>query len=144
MNAARACLALCAAVLAATAAAGDGRPRLGRLFLAPEERAQLERRRQLDVRETRPPEGDTLRLDGVVLRSSGKTTVWINGRAHAGNAADITVAASRRQPDRATLTPGGEPSAELQVGQTIDRATRQTADVLAAGAIRVQRAAPRP
>jgi hypothetical protein len=146
MSRARACLALSLALLAAAAAAQDGQPRLGRLFLTPEGRAKLERQRQLDIQETRTLAGGSMRLDGVVLRSSGKTTVWVNNQAQTENATDsgVDVATSRRQPDRATLTPGGEVSAELKVGQTINRATRETTDGLAAGEIRVQRAAPRP
>lgn len=141
MSAIRACLGLWAVVLAATALAQDGQPRLGRLFLAPEQRAQLERQRQRDIPETRALEGGTLRLDGVVLRSSGKATVWVNGQARTEDATDsgLAVAASRRRPDRATLRPGGEPAAELRVGQTLDRASREIADGLAVDAIRVQR-----
>lgn len=56
-------------------------PQLGRLFLTPEERAALERRRW----HTRNPNDDGTRLDGIVLRSSGKTTVWINQRPHTEN-----------------------------------------------------------
>jgi hypothetical protein len=144
MSPARACLALCAAVLAAAAAAQDGQPRLGRLFLTPEWRAQLERQRQLNIQETRTFEGSSMRLDGVVLRSSGKSTVWVNNQAQTENTADsgVAVATRPRQPERATLTPGGETPAELKVGQTINRATRETADGLADGEIRVLRPTP--
>lgn len=146
MSVARVCLALCAALLAAAAAAAqDGQPRLGRLFLTPEWRVQLERQRQLNIQETRTLEGSTMRLDGVVLRSSGKSTVWVNNQAQTENAAGsgVAVVTRPRQPDRATLAPGGEQPAELKVGQAINRATRETADGLADGAIRVQPAAPR-
>lgn len=145
MSSARVLLGLCAALLAAAAAAQDGQPRLGRLFLTPEWRAQLERQRQLNIQETRTLEGSSMRLDGVVLRSSGKATVWVNNQAQTENAADsgVAVATKPGRPDRATLAPGSETPAELKVGQTINRATRETADGLADGEIRVQRAAPR-
>lgn len=144
MSPAHACLALCAVLLAAAAAAQDDQPRLGRLFLTPEWRAQLERQRQLNIQETRTLEGSSMRLDGLVLRSSGKTTVWVNNQAQTENAADsgVAIATKPRQPDRATLTPGSEAPAELKVGQTINRATRETADGLADGEIRVRRATP--
>lgn len=60
---------------------------LGRLFMTPESRATLERQRQLDTPTTHVSGGG--RLDGVVTRSAGKTTVWINGQPQTANAADL-------------------------------------------------------
>jgi len=62
---------------------------LGRLFMTPEARMTLERQRQLKIQETQTPDGGPLRLDGVVVRSSGKATVWINGQPQAANAASL-------------------------------------------------------
>lgn len=83
-------------------------PPLGRLFLTPDMRAHLERQRQLDIKETRSLEGGTLRLDGVVVRSSGKSTVWVNNRPQSEND-----------------------------GATLDRATRETGGRLTGGEIRI-------
>jgi len=129
-------LALCAA---APACAVETAPPLGRLFLTPEARASLERQRQLNLREARSIEGGSLRLDGIVVRSSGKTTVWVNNQPQTENALDtgVAVATSPRRPDRATLVTGAEPPAELRVGAALDRATRETSDGLADGVIQV-------
>ena len=73
---------LAAALLlpAAPAAAEE----LGKLFLTPERRAALERQRQLNIRESQPViEGATLMVTGVVKRSSGKSTTWVNGTPQA-------------------------------------------------------------
>ncbi|MEW6165328.1 MAG: hypothetical protein AB1642_09730 [Pseudomonadota bacterium] len=134
--------ALCALILigAATAVrAAEPVPQLGRLFLTPDWRATLERQRQLNIQETRSLEGASVRLDGVVVRSSGKTTVWVNNQPQNENAGNTGVAAatSMRQPGQATLVTGTEAPADLKVGVTLNRSTRETADGLAGGEIRV-------
>lgn len=134
-------LPICLACQAVAVPAAEPAPALGRLFMTPERRATLERQRQLNVQETRSFEGGSMRLDGVVVRSSGKNTVWINNQPQAENQRDtgVTVVASPRHPDRATLVAGTEPPADLKVGATLDRATRETVDGLAGGEIRVKR-----
>jgi hypothetical protein len=130
---------------APTANAQEPAPPLGRLFYSPEWRNHLEHQRQLDIKETRTLAGSTMRLDGIVVRSSGKSTVWVNRQSQSEGASDsgVAVITSRQYPDRATLAPGGETPADLKVGQTINRATRETDGGLAAGEIRV-RPAPAP
>jgi hypothetical protein len=125
--------------------AAEPQPPLGRLFMTPAWRDTLDRQRQFNVQETRSLEGGTIRLDGVVVRSSGKSTVWVNNRPQTENASDtgVAVATSRQQPGRATLSTGTESPADLKVGVTINRATRETADGLGSGEIRVNRPAPR-
>jgi hypothetical protein len=125
--------------------AAEPTPQLGRLFMTPEWRANLERQRQFNIQETRNLEGGTMRLDGVVVRSSGKSTAWVNNRPQEENSLDsgVAVVTSRRQPGRATLTTGTEPPADLPVGVTLNRATRETAGGLADGEIRVNRPTPR-
>jgi hypothetical protein len=120
-------------------------PPLGRLFMPPEWRANLERQRQLNIQETRSLEGESVRLDGIVVRSTGKSTVWVNNRPQTENAQDsgVVAATSHREPGRATLSTGAEPPAELKVGVTLNRATRETTGGLADGEIRVKRHAPR-
>lgn len=130
-----------AALTATTACAADAAPALGRLFLTPELRATLERQRQLNIHETRSIEGGAMRLDGVVLRSSGKSTVWINHQPQTENSANtgVSAALARQRPEGATLTTGSDTPADLKVGVTINRATRETSGGLAAGEIRVDR-----
>lgn len=130
---------------AGVTAAAEPAPPLGRLFLTPEWRAALERQRQLNIQESRNLEGDAVRLDGVVVRSSGKSTVWINNRPQTENARDAGVLAtpSRQRPDRASVATGMEPPADLKVGATLNQATRETSGGLTGGEIRVRRPAPR-
>ena len=127
---------------AATLPARTAAEPLGRLFLTPERRAALERQRQTNVQEqAQALEGATLSLDGVITRSSGKTTVWINGRPQNESAAGtgVQAGASLREPARATLVTGDEAPATLRVGESINRATRETSDVVAPGAVSVGR-----
>jgi hypothetical protein len=132
------------ALPAAPAYAAEPTPKLGRLFLSPDWRANLERQRQLNIRETRNLEGDSVRLDGVVVRSTGKSTVWVNNlpQTESSQVSGMVAAASRRELGRATLRTDAEPPADLKVGVTLNRATRETTGGLADGEIRIQRHAP--
>ncbi len=62
---------------------------LGRLFYTPAERAQLEAARAHNLGQDRPAApaaapARVQRFDGVVIRSDGAATAWINGRPQAG------------------------------------------------------------
>lgn len=116
---------------------------LGRLFFTPERRATLERQRQLNIQETQTLEGASMSLDGVVTRSSGHRTVWVSGRAQHDQAAPAGVSAdiSTRQPGQAVLQAGEEAPARLKVGETINRATRETSSGISGGTIGVHRPA---
>lgn len=114
-------------------------PALGRLFFTPEKRAILERQRLSNIHATQSLEGATMSLDGVVQRSSGKSTVWINGQpqnerdaAHTG----ISVRLSPQNPGHAQLAPGEEPPTQLKVGEAINRATGERNDRLGGGMVR--------
>jgi len=57
---------------------------LGRLFSTPQHRAQLDdlRRRNVPITRPQPAQADTnIALQGIVRRSSGRSTIWINGKA---------------------------------------------------------------
>jgi hypothetical protein len=114
---------------------------LGKLFFTPERRAALERQRQLNIQETRTLEGSSVSLDGIVTRSSGKTTVWVNQRPQNENSSGtgVTTAVSPTDPTHAVVTPGEEPSASLKVGESINRATREKADALGGGRVTVRK-----
>lgn len=60
----------------------------GRLFYTPEQRAQLEAARARNVTQVRqasPEAGPTpVRFDGIVIRSDGTGTRWVNGRPQVG------------------------------------------------------------
>lgn len=116
---------------------------LGKLFLTPERRAALERQRQLNIQETRTLEGSSVSLDGIVTRSSGKTTVWVNRVPQNENASGtgVTATVSPKNPGEAVLTPGEEPSASLKVGESINRGTRERASRLGDGKVVVKQPA---
>jgi hypothetical protein len=116
---------------------------LGRLFFTPERRAALDRQRQFNTQEIQALEGASVSLDGIVRRSSGKTTVWVNRQPLQDNstASGVGVALSPKDPGRAVLTPGDEAPAALKVGQSINRATRETSDGLGGGRVVVGRSA---
>jgi hypothetical protein len=137
-------ISLAVGSLIQNAVAADNTPALGRLFMTPEWRTALERQRAYNIQESRSLEGGSIRLDGVVARSSGKTTVWVNNRPQDEKSGDTGVAAtlSRHQPDRAILSTGNEAPADLRVGASLNRATRETTGGLAEGEIRVHRAKP--
>ncbi len=122
--------------------AAQTEPQLGRLFLTPEWRAALERQRQLNLQQTRSQEGDSVRLDGVVVRSSGKSTVWINSQPQTENRRDAGIAAvpSLHQPGRVAVSADGTAPIDLKVGATLNRATGEQSGGLAGGEIRVRHA----
>lgn len=114
---------------------------LGRLFLTPERRATLERQRELNIQEAQTLEGSVVSLDGIVARSSGKHTVWVNQRPQNENSAGtgVTAAVSPANPGSAVITAGEEPPAVLRVGESINRGTREKADSLGGGRVGVSR-----
>lgn len=115
---------------------------LGRLFFTAERRAALERQRLLNIQETQQViEGATLTVSGVVQRSSGKTTTWINNTPQddRNNATGVRVEIDRADPGRTTVVAGEESPAKLKVGEAINRATRETTSGVGEGRITVKR-----
>lgn len=117
----------------------DAAEPLGRLFFTPEQRAQLDRRRDNKVREVQVVQGATLSVDGVVRGPSGRSTVWVNGTPQYGDARKSGIAAIVQPGDsgRVTVLAGDEKPASLRVGEKIDRATHERHDMLGAGSVRV-------
>jgi len=94
----------------ASAPRADG---LGRLFFTPQQRAQLElAQAQRSAAENRP--AGALTLNGIVQRSDGARTVWINGVAHAANDSAEHAPASQRLSVNGKLQPD-----EIKVGQRL-------------------------
>lgn len=61
----------------------------GRLFYTPAQRAQLEAARARNVTQARPPAASdpvapSQRFDGMVIRSDGRGTSWVNGQPQTG------------------------------------------------------------
>ena len=132
---------LCCALLLACASlpAQAQTNSLGRLFFTPEKRLLLERQRVSNIQAAQSLEGETMSLDGVVQRSSGKSTVWINGRAQEENEAartGVSVHLTPKDPSRAQLAPGEESPTQLKVGEAINRATGERNDRLGGGVVK--------
>ncbi len=94
---------------------------IGRLFLSPDERAMLERQRN-DAGTASTPAG-RITLNGLVRRSSGKTTAWINQRPQNEdeNPQGVAVLKAPAKSSAALLLPSGK-RVDLKVGQTLDMA----------------------
>lgn len=68
-----------ALLLLAACGAAAAQPPLGRLFYSEDERARLDARRGQPVDTMAPRQVGTVRHDGVVTRSSGSPTWFVNG-----------------------------------------------------------------
>lgn len=120
---------------------------LGRLFFTPEQRQMLDRQRlsQTEARQEIPiPEDPTLTINGIVTRSSGKRTVWINGIAqdesHAGGG--VTVTPLQLHPGKIIVHADKVPPARTSVGATVNRNTGESVDILGGGSIRSKTSPP--
>lgn len=113
-------------------------PELGRLFFTPERRIALERQRTYNVQEAQTLQGTTMSLDGVVYRSSGKATVWINRQAQnegESTRTGVSAVVSPKTPGSALLAPGEEKPAQLKVGEAMNRATGERNTRLGGGIV---------
>lgn len=111
---------------------------LGRLFFTPERRLALERQRTHHVQQAQALQGTTMSLDGVVYRSSGKSTVWINQHAQNENDAKrtgVSAKLSPRDPGHALIAPGEDTPANLKVGEAVNRATGERNTRLGGGQV---------
>ena len=99
---------------------------LGRLFLTPQQRQDLDRRRATNRAEEEAPQirEGPLTVEGHLQRSGGKTTTWINGVPQYDGAAG-------RDAARVTVVPNaGEPGVSLKVGQTYERTSGEIRGIL--------------
>ena len=119
--------------ISVSAPAADG---LGRLFLTPDQRAQLDvarvkRDQRSPINSAAPPAAavpqgpDIVTYNGVVRRSDGKSTVWINGRpvnerSRMRNDNDVNVLGMRRDGAVSVAIPQTDRTASLKVGQSLD------------------------
>ncbi len=119
---------LAAAIVLLLGAGTAAGAELGRLFFTPAQRATLDTMREKNIgteaaaaKEPAPPLPQNVTLDGVVRRSDGKNTVWLNSRAvTAPKAGDIGVSTGKND-NRVKLTvPESGRSLDLKVGQTAE------------------------
>ena len=126
-------LALTGALLGAipSASAQD----LGRIFFTPQQRQDLDRRRNLNVTEETAVVVESLvTVNGHVVRSSGKTTTWINGVPQYDTYRG-------RTPDRVGVESSNS-AVGVKVGETLDRSKGEVRDTLQGGEIKVKRPTP--
>ena len=110
---------------------------LGRLFFTPEQRQALDRRRQLNIQERQDVEDPTLTINGVVTRSSGKRTVWVNGVAQSEVPSGATVVTpDHRDPGQVLVQPADAPAVKARVGDTINRNSGEATELLGGGSIK--------
>lgn len=99
---------------------------LGRLFHTPEQRALLDLARKstpLNASgEMDAASGQGLSVSGIVTRSDGKRSTWVNGRLEH----DAAIANKQDRTQVWVKLPGGE--VKLKVGQSLDPATGQVAE----------------
>jgi hypothetical protein len=123
-------LALGGTGLAPAPAAADD---LGRLFFTPQQRQDLDRRRESNIKEEKEVVIESsVTINGHVTRSSGKTTTWVNGVPQYDTY-------SGRDPARVHLQDG-----TVKIGQTLDRARGEVKDNLQGGTVRVNPKPPPP
>lgn len=119
-------------VLPSTGMAGQA---MGRLFFTPEQRARMDVARQqersikfeVEQEESAPPPA-SLTLNGVITRSDGKTTLWINNKIQGDEEMGRDVAVPGRGKSAGQIsvsTPDAKRAVQLKVGQSIDMSSGQ-------------------
>jgi len=98
---------------------------LGRLFFTPAQRHIFDSGKQLPSSPKAAPSGpQTAKLNGVVTRSDGETTVWINGHTIGKKDPPIKAKASATDPAVAHVElPDAKNAVRLKVGQRYVRST---------------------
>lgn len=117
---------------------------LGRLFFTPEKRQALDHQRQFNIQEKVETQHEpTFTINGVVTRSSGKQTVWINSVAHDGRKNDespqaVIVTPNHAHPGEVVIQPEDSPTTTASVGDTVDRTTGEVTGLLQGGRINIR------
>jgi hypothetical protein len=122
-------LIACALLFALAADSAAAAENLGRLFFTPQQRQDLDRRRQANIQESAATANSQVTVNGQVSRSQGKNTVWING---------VPQESARRpsDPARVSVPAGeGESSINVKIGQTLDRVRGEVRDPMGNGAV---------
>lgn len=117
-----------AAILVMAGAGTAASAELGRLFYTPAQRATLDIARKQNIRvnvggdeEQAAPLPQNMSVNGVVRRSDGKSTVWLNNRAIVDQPlVGVTVVPNKRDNRvKVTVSESGR-SVDLKVGQSVE------------------------
>jgi hypothetical protein len=119
---------------------------LGRLFFTPEQREALDARRKARVPD-KPAAAvvatPTLRLDGFVKRSGGRSTVWVNGES-VNDSAPGEAPRIGSDGSRVSVNVGESTKRiELKPGEVLDRGNGEVRDVIGDGEITVRKGRPK-
>jgi hypothetical protein len=109
----------------------------GRLFFTPEERAGMDKSRGQRVVRKQEASAPTLTLNGVVLRSSGKRTVFVN-QSTLTERSPFDANLQVRPGGAGTTTIGSGRAPGAKVGETLNRTTGEVASPLGDGHITVK------
>jgi hypothetical protein len=148
----RAAVLFALAVALAAPGAAPAEP-LGRLFFTPAQRSALDAGKRLSVspaasKRAAPRGPGSITLSGVVRRSDGEYTVWVNGRAVGkGGPPGVSAAPSANHPSAARVNlRGTNNSVELRVGQQLKRSTGKIVEAYQSSAVQNTSAvaAPKP
>lgn len=131
------CKNACAVLTIALAAgalpinAAEATEKLGRLFMTPAQRLDLDKRRQADAQDSLISSDNFVTVNGQVLRSSGRTTSWINRQPQHDQLRSA-------DPSR-VFVPNGEdqPPVPLKIGETLDKVRGEKKDIVGEGQVRV-------
>ncbi len=111
---------------------GSAAEPLGRLFYTPQQRATLDSARRQNIKvdvvteTSAPPEN--ISVNGVINRSDGQSTVWINNRPLNEKRAPNGITIVSRSADNASVTlhlPQSSRNVDLKVGQNLDATNGQ-------------------
>lgn len=139
MNLKAALLLGLAVLFSAPAAANE----LGRLFFTQEQRGALDARRKARIPDKPAAivvESPVTRVDGLVSRASGKSTVWVNGDPvpEGSQPEGLRITTRRSESSRVIVNIGETDSrVDLKIGQAFDRETGEVRDLLSGGEIKV-------
>lgn len=103
---------------------------MGRLFFTPEQRARMDVARQHErsirietERQENEPPAANITLNGMIARSDGKTTVWINNKEQSGGKVGSGIAVPGRGKPAgqiSVVTSDARRAVPLKVGQSVD------------------------
>lgn len=104
---------------------------LGRLFFTPAQRAALDNARKQNIRievggdagQPAVPVPQNISVNGLVQRSDGKSTVWLNHRAiteQQKTSGGVNITPSRKDHRVKLTVPESGRSVEIKVGQTVE------------------------
>jgi hypothetical protein len=142
--------AFLAALLGATAVADVAAQELGRLFFTPEQRAALDARRKARVPDKPAAvpqvESPVTRVNGVVQRAGGRSTVWVNNEAIPESPQAEAAGAPRPTGDGRVNIPLGEggQGIQMRVGESLNRGSGEVSDVVGKDGVKVAPQRPAP